>query len=95
MAEVLTQSNLDREASAGPKGRKAQKDSAIRIQFETTQGMVDLLDDLADETGMRTRAEVLRRAISVYGLLVRRHRAGSEVHLYDPQTKETVALAVY
>jgi hypothetical protein len=58
----------------------------LRFQFDLTPKMALLLDRLVAETGASTRAEVLRRAISIFGLLCDESSSGKRIEVADPKT---------
>ena len=65
-----------------------------RIQLDLTPKMADLLDDLVERTGAASRAEVIRRAISVYNLLLLETEKGRRIEVAGPRgERERVLLA--
>lgn len=58
-----------------------------RIQLDLTDAMRDLLDRLVEETGAASRAEVLRRAVSVYALFIDEKKAGCRLELVATKGK--------
>ena len=52
-----------------------------RVQFNVSPLMLDLIDDAVDQTAAPSRAEVIRRALSIYSLLLREHRAGKSIRI--------------
>ena len=56
-----------------------------RLQFDVTTEMCALLDQLADETGLATRASVMRRAISIYRYLWEAEKKGNRVAIVDKE----------
>ena len=57
-----------------------------RIQFILSPAMHRKLEELIEQTGLSTRAEVLRRAISIYAVLVEEEKAGAKVELVGPDS---------
>jgi hypothetical protein len=57
-----------------------------RVQLDLSQKVFDLINDLADRMGAASRAEVVRRALSVYAVLLDEHEAGKRVEVHDPET---------
>jgi metal-responsive CopG/Arc/MetJ family transcriptional regulator len=55
------------------------KPDRIRIQLDLTPAMRDEVDQLANATGAATRAEVVRRAVSVYAALLAELNGGRQV----------------
>ena len=62
-------------------GTKEQK---LRVQLDLTDKMCALIDWLAEETGAASRAEVIRRALSLYGILCQEKQAGKRIEVIDP-----------
>jgi len=58
-----------------------------RIQLDVTQPMTELLERLTEETGATTRSEVIRRAISIYAVLVDEQKNGCKIELAAPDGK--------
>ncbi len=56
-----------------------------RLQFDVTSEMCALLDRLAKETGLATRASVMRRAISIYKYLWEAEKKGNRVAIIDKE----------
>lgn len=50
--------------------------------------MCELLDQLVDRMDAASRAEVVRRAVSVYATLLDEHDKGKRVEVHDLQTRE-------
>ena len=57
--------------------------SKTRVQFDFSPSMVELLDRLVQETEAATRAELVRRALSVYAILWDESKRGKDVVLFD------------
>ncbi len=55
-----------------------------RIQLDLSPQMDEVLSALVTLTGMATRSEVLRRAISLYAALVRESGAGNSIEVVSP-----------
>ena len=62
-------------------------DPKQRVQLDLTDKMCRLIDSLAVDTGAASRAEVIRRAISLYGILCEEKKAGKRIELIDPKNK--------
>ncbi len=52
-----------------------------RIQLDLTDTMRDLIDELVEETGAATRAEILRRAVSIYAMLLEETKGGRRLQI--------------
>jgi metal-responsive CopG/Arc/MetJ family transcriptional regulator len=63
-----------------------QTQEKMRIQFDLTPTMAELLDRLVEETGAATRAAVMRRAISIFALLWDENREGKRIELVQPKS---------
>jgi hypothetical protein len=61
-----------------------QPDRKLRVQLDLHPDMVTLLDSAAVAIGGSTRAEVVRRAISLYAILIKRVKEGCEIHVIHP-----------
>lgn len=60
----------------------------MRIQLDITSKMLELIDLLECKTGSATRAEVIRRAISLYGILCEEKWAGKRIEIIDPKNSK-------
>ena len=58
-----------------------------RIQLDLSDPMVELLDGLVRDTEAATRAEVLRRAVSVFALLISEKKAGRSLEIVGKNGK--------
>ena len=56
------------------------------MQFVLSPAMHEKLEQLVATTGLATRAEVLRRAISIYAVLLDEEKAGAKVELVGPDS---------
>jgi metal-responsive CopG/Arc/MetJ family transcriptional regulator len=56
-----------------------------RVQLDLSPKMAELLDDLVNRTDAASRAEVIRRAISIYNLLLLETEKGKRVELSGPR----------
>ena len=52
-----------------------------RIQLDLTTAMRDRIDEIAERTNAASRAEVIRRSVSLYGLLVDEAAKGTTIEL--------------
>ncbi len=52
-----------------------------RIQLDVSEKMLDLIDDLVEDTGAATRAELIRRSLSIYALLLKETKASGRVEI--------------
>jgi len=77
MSETVTISS--EPSSASNSDRK-------RVHLDLSQKMFDLINELAGRMGAASRAEVVRRAVSVYAVLLDEHEAGKRVEVHDPST---------
>lgn len=59
-------------------------DRARGVQFELGPEMAGLVDSLKARTHASTRAEVLRRALSVFDLLQKEQEAGARIEVVEP-----------
>jgi len=66
----------------------------VRVQFDLAKGMADHVDQLAEETALFSRAEVIRRALSIYGLLVKCVREGRTIEVVDKDGKRAELLVL-
>lgn len=57
-----------------------------RVQLDLTPKMSDLLDDLVGRTDAASRAEVIRRAISIYNLLLLETEKGKRIEIAGPRS---------
>jgi hypothetical protein len=78
----------------------AEKTSEIsaaktRLQFDFNEAMLDLLNRIRNETNATTRAEVVRRAVSLYALLWDEFQDGKQLLIVDNKSgeKQRVILA--
>jgi|LakMenEpi03Aug12_release.lakeMendotaPanAssembly.Ray.scaffolds.fasta_scaffold953918_2 Arc/MetJ-type ribon-helix-helix transcriptional regulator len=55
-----------------------------RIQFDFSPAAVDKLDEMVSATGAASRAEVVRRALSLYENMLFRQEENTEVFLKKP-----------
>jgi hypothetical protein len=56
-----------------------------RVQIDLAPIVVEKLDQLVDDTGSATRAEVLRKAISIFAFLVEEAKSGSKTEVLTKQ----------
>ena len=62
-----------------------------RLAVEFTFALLDHLDDISDQVGV-TRAEILRRAVLLYGWAVEEAMQGRDIAAVDPKTGEQFSL---
>jgi metal-responsive CopG/Arc/MetJ family transcriptional regulator len=55
----------------------------IRFQLELSKSVMQRLDDLVELTDSSSRAEVIRRALGFYGLLVEQTKSGKRVEVVE------------
>lgn len=65
----------------------------VRIQLELTPAMSAKLEQLVERTGISTRAEVLRRAISIFALLLDEEKAGNRIELVEGDSRKRLIIA--
>lgn len=64
----------------------------IRLNLEITPAVSDRLDYLVEASGAHSRTEVIRRALSLYDILLSRTSAETTLILRFPDGKEEVLL---
>lgn len=77
-----------RKAARKPKGTKP------RVQFEFTEESLAKLDELVEDSGCATRAELLRRALSVYAELSVVSERGAEIFYSEDGGKNKTRLVI-
>lgn len=50
----------------GEKPKRKSKNGMVRVQFDFSEEALDVLDDLLKDLNVKTRAEVIRRALEVF-----------------------------
>lgn len=60
----------------------------VRVQLDLHPEMMVLIDRLVEQTCSASRAEVLRRAISLYAILLDEKQAGKRIEVIDPKHKK-------
>ena len=55
----------------------------VRVQFDLAKPMADAVDNIAQTSDLFSRAEVVRRALSIFSLLVRLVREGKHIEVVD------------
>ena len=68
-----------------PNKTGSTNDVKQRVQLDLSEKMCELIDQLANDTGASSRAEVIRRAISLYGILCDEKNSGKRIELIDPK----------
>lgn len=58
-----------------------------RIQFEVNEQLRDVLDALMKDTGIKTRKDLLNRALSLFEWAIREKKAGRKVVSLDEESK--------
>jgi metal-responsive CopG/Arc/MetJ family transcriptional regulator len=66
----------------------------IRLNLELTPALSDRLDYLTEASGAHSRTEVIRRALSLYDILISRASAEKTLLLRYPNGKEEVLLFI-
>ena len=54
-----------------------------RIQLDLSENMRDVVDNIANQIGATTKAEVFRRALSILALLIDRVNEGDQVEVVN------------
>lgn len=65
----------------------SSKESKQRIQLDMTDTMVTILDSMVRLSGASSRAEVIRRALSLYDALLREEKAGKRIEIVNPRIR--------
>lgn len=71
------------ESETLPQGQQKR-----RVQLDLSPKMCELIDRLAERMDASSRAEVVRRAVSVFAILLEEHDRGQRVEVIDPKTGE-------
>jgi len=66
----------------------AQGSQKRRVQLDLSAKMCSLIDRLVERMDASSRAEVVRRAVSVYAVLLDEHDDGKRVEVNDTKTGE-------
>ena len=66
----------------------------IRLNLELTPAVSDRLDYLTEASGAHSRTEVIRRALSLYDILISRASTEKTLLLRYPDGKEEVLLFI-
>ena len=61
-----------------------------KVQFEFSERALGRLDEIKEIADATTRAEVVRRALSIYGFLLEKSAAGYTIHLVQDDVVEPV-----
>ena len=62
-----------------------QKDGGkVRIQLDLAPKVSKILDEMVEKSGLSTRAELIRRAISIYNILLTEVNAGGQIVIVAP-----------
>ena len=67
-----------------------EKKEKIRIQFDFSQKQLEVLESLVEKTDSTSKAEVERKSIRVYNMLVNKALQGFSFQFIDPKTKEVM-----
>lgn len=62
----------------------------IRLQLDVAPPFADHLDHLVDATGAASRAEVVRRAVALYGRFLALQADGAELRVVTPGKADVV-----
>jgi len=62
--------------------------SKKRVQLDFSPRMFDTLNELTSRIDAASRAELIRRAISIYSVLLDESDAGNRVEIVNPKTGE-------
>ena len=65
-----------------------------RVQFDFSKKSLDKLDDLVDALGAGTRAEVIRRALTVFTELLNAEQRGATLVIREANGKEKELLTI-
>ena len=63
-----------------------------RLQFDVSAKTLEALDDLRAQAGTSTRAELIRRALSLYGWVLAQQAQGKKIVLQDGDDKTEIAM---
>lgn len=66
---------------------KKEKDSGtpkVRVQFDFSKESLDKLDELVSTLSAATRAEVIRRALTLFTEVVDADRRGAKIYIREP-----------
>ena len=66
-----------------------------RVQFDFESKALERLDKMVDSTGATTRAEVIRRALSVFATFVDAAERGANVSIEEPDGTRTKCLPMW
>lgn len=73
--------------------RIKRKEPRVRLNLELTENVVDRLERLRELSEADSRTEVIRRALSVYDLLLEQSNQGATLILrYEDQSEKEVLL---
>jgi len=75
----------DTTMTASPDRTVQETSDRKRVQLDMSPKMFDLINELMERMGAASRAEVVRRAVSVYAVLLDAHEAGKRVEVHDPE----------
>lgn len=66
--------------------------SKQRLQFDVTSDVLELLDALKEQSNSSTRAELMRRAIKLYAILLQEEADGYKIHLIKNHEDKQLAI---
>lgn len=81
------------ESSANEK-RSDMIQAKARVQFDFSKKSLDKLDDLVEALGAGTRAEVIRRALTVFTELLNAEQRGATLVIREVNGKEKELLTI-
>ncbi len=67
----------------------------VTVTMELSDKMNDLMNDLQKRADAPNRAEVIRRAVSIYDVLLADFQAGNPIRIVDRQTGKVNELIVW
>lgn len=87
----MTTEETKLEAEA--QGRKS-KNGMVRVQFDFSEESLKVLDDLVKDLNVKTRAEVIRRALEVYIEIREAKSKKAKVYIEEPDGTRTRVLGL-
>jgi metal-responsive CopG/Arc/MetJ family transcriptional regulator len=70
------------------------KTEMVRVQFDFSREALSALDELVAELNVKTRAEVIRRALEIYIEIREAKGKKAKVYIEDPQGSRTRILGL-
>lgn len=74
---------------------KTQNEDKKRVQFDFTEASLARLDALAAEAGSPTRADLVRRALSLYDAYVQAKKRKAEFFFHEADGTQSRVIAVF